>query len=115
MTLFMPPLLRCTRKPSVAGQVVGRIQHGFWLSVVVIASGVVLVAAWNTIEKFQDAFHRPISTFRLLIARSGLLSPELPANAKRITRVVQNGSLPVYLAVILLVAAIAPTIVAFVQ
>lgn len=84
----------------------------FWLSVVVIASGVVLVAARNAIEKFQDAFHRPISTLPTADRSFWALVTGALKNAKRITRVVQNGSLPVYLAVILLVAAIAPTIVA---
>ncbi len=76
------------------------------LSLIVIVTGAVMMLLNPRVTRLQAAIHRPIvavptaeRTFWLLV--SGVLR-----NAKRITRVVQNGSLPVYLMVILGVASI---------
>lgn len=78
------------------------------LSVVVIATGLALVAAHRRVERAQAAFGavvRPVPTADSVFWAGvrGLL-----VAAKRTTAIVQNGSLPVYLMVILGVAALAP-------
>lgn len=78
------------------------------LSVVVIASGFALLAAHRRVERAQAAFGaalRPIPTADAVFwgGVRGLLT-----SAKKTTAIVQNGSLPVYLMVILGVAALAP-------
>jgi multicomponent Na+:H+ antiporter subunit A len=82
----------------------------FVLSLVIIGTGAVLVAARTAVEAAQRSFHDVIAPLpdgdRVFWAGvTGTL--EL---AKRCTRIVQNGSLPIYLMVILGVAAIAPVV-----
>ena len=84
----------------------------FWLSAVVIALGALLVAIRSSIERFQDAFHRPVAVLPTADRSFWALITGILKSAKRITRVIQNGSLPVYLAVILSVAAVIPTAIA---
>lgn len=80
------------------------------LSVLVIGAGLLLVSAHAAVTEAQRRVHTVIArvpdgdrVFWAIV--SGTLGL-----AKRCTRVVQNGSLPVYLMVILGVAALAPTI-----
>ncbi len=82
----------------------------FVLSLVIIGAGAALVVARAAVERAQVAFHGviaplPDSDRVFWAAVTGTL-----AFAKRCTRIVQNGSLPVYLMVILGVAAIAPAV-----
>ncbi|MFP5488328.1 MAG: hydrogen gas-evolving membrane-bound hydrogenase subunit E, partial [Acidimicrobiia bacterium] len=82
----------------------------FVLSLVIIGSGTLLVVARRPVAVVQDRFHTlvapvPDSDRVFWAAVKGTLQL-----AKRCTRIVQNGSLPIYLMVILGVAAIAPAI-----
>jgi multicomponent Na+:H+ antiporter subunit A len=79
-------------------------------SLVIIATGIVLTLLRSPVSEMQRRFHRIVApvpdaerTFWAIV--TGVLS-----TAKRLTRIFQNGSLPIYLMVILAVAAIAPTI-----
>jgi multicomponent Na+:H+ antiporter subunit A len=82
-----------------------------WLSVAVIAAGSVLVAVRHRVESAQDVLHRPIASLPTADRSFWALVTGALTGAKRVTRVLQNGSLPVYLAVILSVVAIGPTVV----
>jgi multicomponent Na+:H+ antiporter subunit A len=82
----------------------------FVLSLVVIASGTVLVVLRRPVARVQARFHDSVAAIpdsdRVFWATvTGMLR-----FAKACTRIVQNGSLPIYLMVILSVAAIAPVI-----
>ena len=84
-----------------------------WLSAAVIAIGALLVVIRRHVESAQDVFHRPVAILPTADRSFWALVTGALTGAKRVTRVLQNGSLPVYLAVILAVAAIAPTMVVF--
>jgi multicomponent Na+:H+ antiporter subunit A len=78
------------------------------LSIVIIAAGLSMLAAHRRVERVQAAFGaavRPVPTADAVFWAGvrGLLT-----SAKRTTAVVQSGSLPVYLMIILGVAALAP-------
>ena len=82
----------------------------FALSIVIIGAGTALVALRRPVARAQARFHDAVAPIpdsdRVFWA---IVTGTLRV-AKRSTRIVQNGSLPIYLMVILSVAAIAPLI-----
>jgi multicomponent Na+:H+ antiporter subunit A len=80
------------------------------LSVIVIAVGVVAALAGRRVEAAQTAFHRPVAKLPTADRSFWVLLQSVLRAAKRTTRIVQNGSLPIYLMVILGVSALAPIV-----
>ncbi len=78
------------------------------LSVLIIATGLALVRARVPIESAQAAFGRRTASLPDADRVFWSIVTGTSAFAKRVTRFVQNGSLPIYLMVILAVAAILP-------
>ena len=77
-----------------------------WLSVGVIAIGSLLLVWRTPVTALQNRVHRPIAALPTAEQSFWALVKGALRNAKRVTRVVQNGSLPVYLMVILGVASL---------
>ena len=77
-----------------------------WLSVGVIAVGSSLMVWRTPVTALQNRVHRPIAALPTAEQSFWALVKGALRNAKRVTRVVQNGSLPVYLMVILGVASL---------
>ena len=82
------------------------VNIALWLSVGIIAVGVMLMFAHRRVTGAQTALHRPLASLPTAERSFWSIVSGALRNAKRITRVVQNGSLPVYLMVILGVAAV---------
>jgi multicomponent Na+:H+ antiporter subunit A len=82
------------------------VNIALWLSVGIIAVGVMLIFAHRRVTGAQTALHRPLASLPTAERSFWSIVSGALRNAKRITRVVQNGSLPVYLMVILGVAAV---------
>ena len=68
-----------------------------WLSVGVIAIGSLLLVWRTPVTALQNRVHRPIAALPTAEQSFWALVKGALRNAKRVTRVVQNGSLPVYL------------------
>jgi multicomponent Na+:H+ antiporter subunit A len=82
----------------------------FVLSLVIIGTGAALVAARRPVAAVQARFHDAIAPIPDSDRVFWAIVKGTLRFAKACTRIVQNGSLPVYLMVILSVAAIAPLI-----
>ncbi len=80
------------------------------LSAVVIAIGALVTVARRRVEATQTALHRPIAVLPTADRSFWVLLQSVLRGAKWTTRVVQNGSLPIYLMVILGVSALAPLV-----
>jgi len=80
------------------------------LSAVIVAVGLVLVAFRLQVATLQRQFHSLIAPVPDADRVFWSIVTGMSAFAKRTTRIIQNGSLPIYLMVILGVAAIGPTI-----
>ena len=80
------------------------------LSIVIISSGIVLTVFRRPVGRFQRRFHTWIAPVPDADQVFWAAVTGTSSFAKRTTRIVQNGSLPIYLMVILGVAAIGPTI-----
>ncbi len=80
------------------------------LSVIVIGSGVVLTRFRGPVERGQAAAHRRIE--RVPSSEDGFVATirGIDTSANRVTALLQSGSLPVYLLVILATAAIVPVV-----
>ena len=78
------------------------------LSVAVFAAGLMLVVGHRPVERLQRRLHRLVAAVPDADRSFQVLVDGLSTTATRVTRIVQNGSLPVYLMVILAVAAIGP-------
>lgn len=76
------------------------------LSVVVVAIGSLAMMFNHMVTRVQSLLHRPVALLPTAEQAFWSLVSGALRNAKRVTRVVQNGSLPVYLMVILGVASI---------
>ena len=83
------------------------INIALWLSVVIIVIGVALALARDRVTRVQQVVHRPFAAMPTAERSFWALVTGALRSAKRITRIVQNGSLPVYLMVILGVASVA--------
>jgi multicomponent Na+:H+ antiporter subunit A len=75
---------------------------------VIVALGAVLVVARRRVEVAQARFHRVVAWAPDADRSFSAIISGTTAGARRLTRIVQNGSLPIYLMVILGVAALAP-------
>jgi multicomponent Na+:H+ antiporter subunit A len=91
--------------------------HGFTiallLSAIIIALGTALALARRPVAALQARFHDLIDPVPTADQSFWWLLNGTTAGAKRLTRVVQNGSLPIYLMVIMSVAAVGIAIPAF--
>ena len=86
------------------------VNTALWISMAIIAAGVVVIVARRPVAEFQDSVGQrlaPIPDSDTLFWGSVTGTSRF---ARAVTSVVQNGSLPVYLMVILSVAAVAPLI-----
>ena len=82
------------------------VNIALWLSVAIIAVGAALVVARGRVTRIQQLVHRPFAVVPTAERSFWALVTGALRSAKRITRIVQNGSLPVYLMVILGVASV---------
>lgn len=82
----------------------------FVLSLVIMAAGTVLTLLRGPVAELQRRFHDVIAPLPDADRSFWAVVTGTSALAKSTTRIVQNGSLPIYLMVILGVAAIAPTL-----
>jgi len=80
------------------------------LSVVIITAGVALIAARRPVEQLQDRFASTIDRVPDSDESFWAIVTGTSRFARGTTRIVQNGSLPIYLMVILGVAAAAPLV-----
>jgi multicomponent Na+:H+ antiporter subunit A len=80
------------------------------LSALIIAVGLLLVAAHRRIERQQSRFGELVAPLPTADQSFWSLLGGLTRSARRITAIVQNGSLPFYITVIVGVAAIGPLI-----
>ena len=82
-----------------------RSNIALWLSIAVIAIGLMMILAHRQVTQFQALLHRPLARVPTAERSFWVLVSGALRHAKRVTRVVQNGSLPVYLMVTLGVAS----------
>ena len=82
------------------------VNIALWLSIAIIAIGLTLVLGHRRVTQFQAVFHRPLACLPTAERSFWVMVSGALRYAKRVTRVVQNGSLPVYLMVTLGVASI---------
>ncbi|MAT07461.1 MAG: hypothetical protein CL424_20745 [Acidimicrobiaceae bacterium] len=80
------------------------VNTALMLSVLIIASGIVLTVARRPVAVAQRRFHDAVAWFPTADGSFWFLLNGLIRLAKRTTRIVQNGSLPTYLMVILTVS-----------
>lgn len=99
-------------KPK-AVQLWAGVNTALGLSAIVIAVGASLIAAAQPVERFQTRAHGWIAQVPEVDRSFRALIRVLLGGARRVTRIVQNGSLPIYLMIILAVAAIAPLVPAW--
>ena len=82
------------------------VNIALWLSMAIIIIGLTLVLTHRQVTRFQATLHRPLVHLPTAERSFWVLVSGTLRYAKRVTRVVQNGSLPVYLMVTFGVASV---------